>query len=58
VGNPQVNKKLRRPGRGHEDNIVTDIKLIERESADWIDLAQEREKWRDAFNAITNLPIV
>ena len=57
-GNRQVNRNLRRPGRGWEVNIQTDIRVIGREEEDWIDLAQDRDKWRDAFNAITNLPIV
>jgi hypothetical protein len=56
VGNPQVNRQLRRPGRGWEDNIQKYIKVIWRENVDWINLAQDRDKWRAAFKAIMNLP--
>jgi len=58
LGNPQVNRRLRRPGRWWQDSIQTDIKVTGRDSVDCIDVAQDMDKWRDAFNAITNLPIV
>jgi len=57
VGNPQLNRQLRRPGRGWQGNIQTDIKVIGRESVDWTDLAQDRDRWQAAFNAIMKLPI-
>ena len=34
-----------------------DITVIEGESVDCIDLAQDRENWRVSFNGIMNLPI-
>ena len=33
-----------------EDNIRTDREEIGREGVNWIDLAQERLKWRDLVN--------
>ena len=57
MGNFQVNGQLRRTGRGQEDNIQTDIKVTGRESVDWIDLAQGRDKWQANFKAIMKLPI-
>jgi hypothetical protein len=42
VGGPNVKRPLRRPRRRWEDNIKMDIKEIELDEANWIQLAQDR----------------
>ena len=45
VGRPEGKRPLRRPGRRWEDNIKMDIQEVGCESMDWIDLAQDRDRW-------------
>jgi len=46
VGRPEVKRPLGRPGRGWEDNITMDIPEMEWGGMDWIDLAQNIDRWR------------
>ena len=45
VGRPEVKRPLGRPRRGWE-NITMDIPEMEWGGMDWIDLAQNRDRWR------------
>jgi hypothetical protein len=47
VGKPEWKRALGRPRRRWLDNIKTD----------WIDRAQDRDKWRTLVNAIMNLRV-
>jgi hypothetical protein len=38
-----------------EDNIKMDLQKVEREGMDWIDMAQDRDRWRAVVNAVMNL---
>jgi hypothetical protein len=40
-----------------EDNIKIDLKEICWESANWIDMVQVRDKWRDILNEEMNLHV-
>jgi hypothetical protein len=40
-----------------EDNIKMGLKEIGIEGVDWTDLAQGRDKWRAAVNAVMNIPV-
>ena len=44
-----------RPRRRWEDNIKMDLKEVGCESIDWIDQAQDRDRWRALVKAIVNL---
>jgi hypothetical protein len=57
VGKPDVMKILGRPGRRWKDNIKMDFKEVELGGTDWIDLGQDRDSWRIALNAVTNLRV-
>jgi hypothetical protein len=54
VGNPEGNRPLGRHRRRWEDNIKMNLRHDE-VAPDWIDLAQNRDQWRDLVNTVTNL---
>jgi hypothetical protein len=39
------------------DNIKMDLRNIEWDAMDWIDLAQDRNQLRDLVNTVTNLRV-
>jgi len=55
VGKPEGKSALGRPRRGWEDNIKMDIQEIGCGIVDWIELAQDRDKWRAFVNVVMNL---
>jgi hypothetical protein len=50
VGKPEEKRPLGRPRRRWVDNIKMDIREIEWSGVDWIDMAQDRDKWRALVN--------
>jgi hypothetical protein len=54
VGEPEGKRPLRRLRRRWEDNIKMDLRRIGWGSMDWIDLAQDRDKWRALVNTYIN----
>jgi hypothetical protein len=46
VGNPEGKRPLGRPRRRWVDNIKMDLKEIEWYGTDWIELAQDKDRWR------------
>jgi hypothetical protein len=57
VGQPEGNRQLGRPRRRWEDNIKMDLREVGCEGRDWIDLAQDRERWRALVNVVMNLRV-
>jgi hypothetical protein len=55
VGKPEGKRPLRRHRRRCEDNIKMDLREIELNGMDWIDLAQDRDQWRALVNTVMNL---
>jgi hypothetical protein len=49
--------KTERPRRRLEDNIKTDLKEVEGEGMDWIEVAQDRDRWRAIVNAVMYLQV-
>jgi hypothetical protein len=57
VGTPEAKRPLGRPRRRCEDNIKMDLGEIRWVSMDCIDLAQDRDQWRDLVNTVMNLRV-
>ena len=55
VGKPERKRPLGRPRHRLKDNIKTDLKEVECEGKNWIDVAQDRDKWRALVNVVMNL---
>ena len=55
VGKSEGKRPLGRPRRRWEDNITMDIREVGCGSMDWIELAQDRDRWRALANAVMNL---
>jgi len=45
VGKPKGKRPLGRPRRRWEDDIKMDLQEVGRVVKDWIELAQERDRW-------------
>jgi len=57
VGRPEGKRPLERLGRRWEDNINMDHQEVGCEGMDWIDLGQDRDRWRALVNAVMNLRV-
>jgi hypothetical protein len=57
VGKPEGKRPLGRPRRRWLDNIKMDLREVECDSIDWIDLAQDRDRWRALVNTVMNLRV-
>jgi hypothetical protein len=56
VGRPEGRRPLGRPRRRWEDNIKMDLQEVGW-GMDWIELAQDRDRWRALVNAVMNLRV-
>jgi hypothetical protein len=57
VGKPEGRRRLERLRCTWVDNIKMDIREIEWDGVDWIDLAQDRDQWRALVNTVMNLRV-
>jgi len=55
VGKPEGKRPLGRPRRRWEDNIKMNLQEVGCGVMDWIDLVQDRDRWRALVNAVMNL---
>jgi hypothetical protein len=57
AGNPEGKRPLGRPRRTWVDNIKIDLREIGWDGRDWIDLAQDRDRWRALVRAVMNFRV-
>jgi hypothetical protein len=57
VGKAEGKKPLGRPRRRWVDNIRMDLLQLGWGDVDWIDLAQDRNRWRAVVNSVLNLRV-
>jgi hypothetical protein len=57
VGKPEGKRPFGRPRRRWKDNIKMDIQEVGCGGVDWIDLAQDRDRWRAFVNAVMNFRV-
>jgi len=57
VGRPDWRKPLGRPRHRWKDNIKIDFQEVGCGDMDWIELAQDRDRWRAVVNAVMNFRV-
>jgi len=57
VGKPKGKRPLGRPRFRWEDNIKMDLQEVGCEGMDWIELAQDKDRWRVLVNAVMNIRV-
>ena len=57
VGKPEGKTPLRRPRRRWEDTIKMDLQEVGIGVMDWIELAQDRDRWRALVNVVMKLRV-
>ena len=55
-GEPEGKRPLERPRRRWEDNIKMDLREVGG-GGDWMELAQDRDRWRTLVNTVMNLRV-
>jgi hypothetical protein len=58
VGKPEGKRPLGIPRRRWEDNIKMGIREVGWGGIDWIDLAEDRDRWRALVNAVMNIGVL
>jgi hypothetical protein len=57
VRKPEGKRPLWRPRHRWEDNIKMNLQEVGCGGMDWIELTQDRERWRALVNAVMNLRV-
>jgi hypothetical protein len=57
VGKPEGKRPLGRPRRKWEDNIKMDLREVGGGYGDWMELAQDRDRWRALMSTVKNLRV-
>jgi hypothetical protein len=57
VEKPEGRRPLGIPRRRWEDNIRMDLREVGCGCVDWMELAQDRDRWRTLVNAVMNLRV-
>jgi hypothetical protein len=54
VGKPEGKRPLERPRHRWEDNIKMDLQEVRGGRGDWMELAQDRDRWRALVGTVRN----
>ena len=57
VGKPEGKRPLERSRRRWEENIKLDLQEVGRGFGDWMELAQDRDRWRALVSTVRNLRV-
>jgi len=57
VGKPEGKRPFGRPWHRWEDNIKMDLQEVECGFINWIDVAQDRERWQALVIVVMNLKV-
>ena len=57
MGKPGGKRPLGRPRGRWEDSIKMDLQEVGCGGMDWIELAQDRDRWRTHVNAVMNIRV-
>jgi hypothetical protein len=57
VGKPEGNRLPWRPRRRWEDNIKTDLQNVGGGFGDWMELAQDGDRWRVLVSMVMNFGV-
>ena len=57
VGKPEGKRPLGRSRRRGEDNIKMDLEEVGRGCGDWMELAQDRDRWRALVSTVMNFRV-
>ena len=57
VGKPEGKRPLGRPRRRLKDNIKMDLQEVGGSCGDWMELAQDRHRWRALVGTVRNLRV-
>jgi hypothetical protein len=57
VGKPEGKRPLGRPRRRWEDNIRIDLQEVGGVCVDWMELAQDRDRWRALVGMVRNFRV-
>jgi hypothetical protein len=57
VGRPEGRRPLGRPRHRWDDNIKMDLQEVGRGGMNWIEVAQDRDRWQALVNAVMKLRV-
>ena len=57
VGKPEGKRPLGRPRSRWKDNIKMDLEEVGRGCGDWMELAQDRDRWRALVRTVMNFGV-
>jgi hypothetical protein len=57
VGKPEGKRPLGRPRRRWKDTIKVDLREVGCGGMNWIELVQDRDRWRALVNVVMNLGV-
>ena len=57
VGKPEGKRPFGRPMRRWEDNMMMDLQEVRGGCGDWMELTQDRDRWRALVGTVRNLRV-